>query len=131
METETAVYGHWRQGGIVPGRIALARAYLGLHPQNIANVCGTDAEAVDLWELGLEYPTWDEFTDVVLLSGLPWGFFVRPVVGPGALFAVPDSWQGDGHEREALVSACCPGAVRDSVRGWPRTLKRLHDARFA
>lgn len=131
MDAETLAYRHWRRGQAVPGRVTLARAYLNLGPQNVANVCGTDAEAVDLWELGIEYPTWDELGDLALLSSLPIGFFMRPVEGPGALFAVPDSWEGDGHERDGLVSTCCQEGVRDSVRGWPRTLDRLHDTRFA
>lgn len=123
-------YCSWRSGNLVPGRIALACAYLNLPQQSMANVCGTDAETVDLWEQGAEYPGWDELIDLMTFTGYDIQFFTRPVTGTGPLFAVPHSWHGDKGEVEALRGEFCEVAVRAAVYGWPRESKSLVSRAF-
>lgn len=126
-----AAYRTWRAGHLVPGRIALARQYHALPQQSVANVCGTDLEAIDLWEQGVEYPSWDELQDFLALTRLPVEFFARPVEGPGALFAVPDVWEGDWTEHHVLAPRFCTDAVSIAVAGWPMDRKSLPRAEFA
>lgn len=123
-------YHSWRNGELVPGRLALARAYCDLPQQSIANVCGTDVETVDLWEQGVEYPTWDEFLDLMAITGLNPAFFARPVCGPKGLFAVPDSWVDDADEISGLSDEAIHGAVEISVNGWPMSVEDLPNDAF-
>lgn len=127
---QAAAYRSWRNGEVVPGRIALARAYCYLPQQSIANVCGTDIETVDLWEQGVEYPTWDELIDLMAITGLNSTFFIRPLNGPRGLFAVPDSWADDLDELTGLEDEVCTEAVEISINGWPVNMEDLPDSSF-
>lgn len=128
--THPETYRSWRSGNLVPGRIALARAAMDLPQQSMANVCGTDAETVDLWEQGAEYPEWDELIDLMTFTGCGIQFFTRPVVGAGPLFVVPHSWQGDKREVDALCDEFCDVAVSAAVYGWPREVEALNQSVF-
>lgn len=125
------VYRSWRSGNLVPGRIALARAYMALPQQSIANVCGTDAETVDLWEQGVEYPSLSELLDLLAFTRQPIEFFLKPVAGLGALFAVPRCWDGSPHEVEALTGEFCILGVQAAVWGWPVEGEALVEGTFA
>lgn len=129
MNTEGA-YSSWRGGELVPGRITLARAYMDLPQQSVAYVCGTDAETVDLWEQGAEYPSLAELLDLMALTGLGVRFFARPVEGPGPLFAVPRCWAADSSEMEMLCGEFCAPAVQAAVHGWPREGESLLESMF-
>lgn len=128
--TETKAYRSWRSGELVPGRIALARAYPDLPQQSVANVCGTDAETVDLWEQGAEYPGWAELIDLMTFTGRGVEFFTRAVSGDGALFTVPQSWQGDCGEVKGLRDEFCSLAVSAAVYGWPRNEEAVPQSMF-
>lgn len=123
-------YHSWRSGELVPGRFALARGYRDLPQQSVAYVCGTDAETVDLWEQGAEYPGWGELIDLMKFTGFGIQFFTRPVTGTGPLFAVPRCWQGERGEVEALRGEFCEVAVDAAVYGWPRESKSLAHSMF-
>lgn len=127
---EAETYNAWRGGKLVPGRITLARAYLDLPQQSVANVCGTDAETVDLWEQGAEYPSMAELIDLMALAGLSVQFFTKPVVGPGPLFVVPRCWADERGEMDALCGEFCAPAVQSAVHGWPTTGEGLADRLF-
>lgn len=120
--TTDSAYRIWREGHIVPGRIALARVQRDLPQQCVANVCGTDIETVDLWEQGVEYPSWAEMDDLCEITGMSMEFFARPVRGPGAVFAVPEAWKDDEEELEMLQGEFCEIAVEGAVFGWPMSL---------
>lgn len=116
-------YTAWRTGHVAPGRITLALAYIQMPQLAAAYVCGTDAETVDLWERGAEYPSWGQLVDLAAVTGQPVEFFMRPVEGDGALFLVPPAWRDGG--AEPLRAACCVEAVAlatedapVSVEGW-------------
>lgn len=129
--TEALTYHAWRDGYLVPGRITLAREHRHLPQQSLANVCGTDIEAIDLWEQGAEYPSWDEFQDLLIITGFPVEFFTRPVQGNGALFTVPKTWQNDDVlERELLRQEFCDDAKKHALTGWPTTWHRLQRDMF-
>lgn len=123
MATADATYRIWRDGKLVPGRIELAREQKGLPQQCVANVCGTDVITVDLWEQGVEYPSWDELDDLCAILEVGVDFLARPVAGPRGLFTMPDDWKGS--EEMLLMEEFCQEAVDTTVEGWPST---LHDA---
>lgn len=112
-------YAAWRDGRVTPGRITLALAYAGLPQQSVANVCGTDAETVDLWERGAEYPSWGQLVDLAAITEEPLEFFLRPVEGPGAMFLVPSAWEGGA---EPLRASCCSVAVESATEDVPVTI---------
>lgn len=124
--THTLKYRAWRQGHLIPGRIALARAHRYLHQDVVAETCGTDTETVDLWEQGAEYPNWGELVDLLEITGFPIEFYTRPIEGPFGFFIIPEAWElGDGFEREALCPEFCECAVENAVEGWPESWEAL------
>lgn len=123
-------YRSWRSGKLVPGRIALARGYLNLPQQSVAYVCGTDAETVDLWEQGAEYPAWAELIDLTAFTGYSIQFFTRPVTGAGPRFAIPYSWGEERGEITALRDEFCTVAIEAAVYGWPREEESLVQSMF-
>ena len=128
MNTTDSAFRIWRDGQIVPGRIELAREQKGLPQQCVANVCGTDAMAVDLWEQGVEYPSWAELEDLCAILEVDPEFLARPVSGPRGLFAAPE---GQSAEGMLLMEEYCEEAVETAVFGWPESLQGLHAEAFA
>lgn len=130
MTTTTSAYSIWRSGKIVPARIAMARLRGDLPQQCVANVCGTDIETVDLWEQGVEYPSWDEAEDFLAITEVTMEFLARPMRGPGGLFAVPDSWaEEEQQELMVLPDEFCDPAIESAVYGWPTSMEELkHEA---
>lgn len=129
MNTTDSAFRIWRDGQIVPGRIELAREQKGLPQQCVANVCGTDAMAVDLWEQGVEYPSWAEVEDLCAVLEVGLDFLARPVSGPRGLFTVPEGQEGAAEL--LLMEEYCEEAVETAVFGWPESLNGARAEAFA
>jgi transcriptional regulator with XRE-family HTH domain len=67
----------WRAGGVVPEAITLALDARGLYGPEVDRACLVEEPAVDLWEAGKAYPTWEQLCALAALTGKPPGFFVR------------------------------------------------------
>lgn len=70
-------YPRWRAGGVVPAAITFALDALGLYGPEVDRACGAEEPAVDLWEAGKLYPTWEQLCALADLTGRTPGFFVQ------------------------------------------------------
>lgn len=80
----------WQSGQVVPHCITLALDALKLEGPEVDQACGVEEPAVDRWEKGLEYPTWDQLCRLAVLTGFPVAFFTEPIdhldIEPGIFF---------------------------------------------
>lgn len=89
-ERERAARNAWERGQVVPYRITIA---LGdLEGPGVDEACGTHEPAVDEWEAGTRYPTWEQLLLLADLTGFDVQFFLMPedgnihALGPGVMF---------------------------------------------
>lgn len=69
----------WAAGRVVPHRITLALD-IGQHcGPEVDRACGAEEPAVDQWEEGVRYPTWEQLLLLAELTGYPVGFFTAPL----------------------------------------------------
>lgn len=66
----------WAAGKVVPAHITRALDLLELYGPEVDRTCGVQEPAVDQWEAGLLYPTWDQLRALAELTGRPVGYFV-------------------------------------------------------
>lgn len=69
-------YQLWRAGKVVPYRITVALDSLGLFGPEVDEACGVEEPAVDKWESGSLYPTWDQLRALAKLCGVTERFFM-------------------------------------------------------
>lgn len=67
----------WQAGLVVPHRITLALDIRRLDGPGVDEACGVQPPAVDRWEQGLTYPTWDELCRLAILTDFPVAFFTE------------------------------------------------------
>jgi hypothetical protein len=75
----------WEAGLIVPHRITLALDARGLYGPDVDLECGALEPAVDEWEAGTRYPTWEQLLKLARLCQAPPAFFAvapTPQHGP-------------------------------------------------
>lgn len=71
-------YAAWRHGDIAPWRITLALNARGLYGPEVDRACGVEEPAVDEWEAGRAYPTFDQLLALATLTEYPvWSFIDR------------------------------------------------------
>lgn len=69
----------WLAGRVVPHRITQALDIRNLDGPEVDWACGVEEPAVDEWEQGVRYPTWEQLLKLAELTDFePW-FFMRPV----------------------------------------------------
>lgn len=69
----------WAAGHVYPHRITQALNIRNLDGPEVDRACGVEEPAVDEWEQGVRYPTWEQLLALARLTGFdPW-FFTRPV----------------------------------------------------
>lgn len=78
-EREQEAYRAWEAGLVVPDRITTALDAAGLDGPEVDLACGVEEPAVDRWEAGILYLSWEELVALAELTGYPVGFFVQPV----------------------------------------------------
>jgi transcriptional regulator with XRE-family HTH domain len=69
----------WAAGHIYPHRITQALNSRKLDGPEVDRACGVEEPAVDEWEMGIRYPTWQQLLALAKLTDYPVGFFTRPV----------------------------------------------------
>lgn len=69
----------WLAGRVVPHRITQALDIRNLDGPEVDRACGVEEPAVDEWEQGIRYPTWEQLLKLAKLTDFdPW-FFTQPV----------------------------------------------------
>lgn len=75
-EDDRIAYEKWRVGMVVPSAITRALDMHGLYGPEVDEACGVREPAVDLWEAGKLYPTWEQLRLLAKLTGYPPLWFV-------------------------------------------------------
>lgn len=89
-ETERAAYDAWGRGLVVPHRITSALDIRQLYGPEVDHACGVEEPAVDQWEEGVLYPTWEQLCALAELTDFPVEFFTQPV-RPSDVIRVADT----------------------------------------
>jgi hypothetical protein len=74
----------WDRGALRPWLITMALDMQGLDGPEVDIACGVEEPAVDMWEAGELYPTWEQLLALADLTGMyVWWFFLehRPPTG--------------------------------------------------
>jgi hypothetical protein len=79
--SEQAAYRAWANGQVIPDRITLALDEQALYGPEVDAACGVEEPAVDMWEAGTLYPTWDQLCALARLVNRPVHLFTMV---PGA-----------------------------------------------
>jgi hypothetical protein len=91
-EREHAARDAWARGQVVPHRITIALDFCELDGPGVDHACGVEEPAVDQWEEGTRYPTWEQLLALAELTGFDVRFFLMPedgqihAIGPGVMF---------------------------------------------
>ncbi|CAN5422965.1 hypothetical protein BH09ACT9_BH09ACT9_00470 [soil metagenome] len=79
----------WEAGKLVPHRITTYLDMQGLEGPGVDEACGVEEPAVDLWEAGELYPTWEQLLALADLCGVTVsGFFWTDTPAP-----IPAYWR--------------------------------------
>lgn len=60
---EQQAYRDWAAGHVIPDRITTALNAEGLYGPEVDLACGVEEPAVDEWEAGTRYPSWEQLQD--------------------------------------------------------------------
>lgn len=77
MSTDADVYEAWRDGLLSPRAITAALDMRQLYGPEVDRACGVQEPAVDQWEAGQLYPSWEQVEALSRLTGFPVRFFTR------------------------------------------------------
>lgn len=80
-EADRDAHERWERGQVVPHRITLALNIRELYGPEVDAACGVAEPAVDEWEAGTRYPTWEQLLALAELTGYAPGFFIAPSDG--------------------------------------------------
>lgn len=88
----------WQAGNIIPWRITVALDAHALYGPEVDRACGVEEPAVDQWEAGTLYPTWDQLCALATLCQVqPWLFTTHfPDTGPTRGFICDRSKRKNG-----------------------------------
>lgn len=73
----TTAADEWARGLLVPARITAALDMCDLYGPEVDERCGVTEPAVDWWEEGRLYPTWDQLVRLAALTGFAEHWFTR------------------------------------------------------
>ena len=68
----------WREGLLSPRAITAALDARALYGPEVDRACGVEEPAVDQWEAGQLYPSWEQVQALARLTGVGVQFFTRP-----------------------------------------------------
>lgn len=71
----------WRDGLVSPRAITAALDMRALYGPEVDEACGVQEPAVDQWEAGQLYPSWEQLDALARLTGFPVRFFTRDQAG--------------------------------------------------
>lgn len=141
-----SAYAAWRRGEVNPSALTMALDSRGLYGPQVDIACGVREPAVDQWEAGTLYPSWEQLQSLAALTGYPVQFFVtKREAPPGRGFMCIRGGRGKGchplqGNGEAVfdvsVVARCPGTDAHSgdataYRGMSQVDGGSHPARSA
>ncbi|GAT01321.1 DUF4031 domain-containing protein [Mycolicibacterium fortuitum] len=90
----------WREGRVSPRAITAALDIRQLYGPEVDRACGVEEPAVDQWEAGQLYPSWEQLQALARLTGFPVRFFTRGYVGEvSSGFVCRRSGRGRGCEQ--------------------------------
>ena len=69
----------WAMGLVIPAHITIALDTLGLYGPEVDTACGVREPAVDNWEAGRVYPTWEQIKALAALTQKTPMYFMAPV----------------------------------------------------
>lgn len=121
QDTEKA-HEAWKRGQVIPHRITTALDLRALYGPEVDRACGVKEPAVDEWEAGLRYPTWEQLLALAKLTDFPPKFFTNML--PAAPIRVSDTTlifhmgKRDRIEDREPVLAFTPDAVTATVNGY-------------
>lgn len=94
---EQQAYRDWAAGRVIPDRITSALDEKELYGPEVDLACGVEEPAVDEWEAGDRYPTWEQLRALARLVDRPvWLFTMEPNLGPGRMFICDRSRRKNG-----------------------------------
>ncbi len=110
----------WRRGQVIPHRITTALDLRALYGPEVDAACGVQEPAVDEWEEGVRYPTWEQLLALAELTDFPVKFFTTML--PAAPIRVSDTTlafhaKGRLEDREPVL-AFTPDAIKATVSGY-------------
>lgn len=76
VEDDRIAFEKWKCGLVVPYAITTALNAHGLYGPEVDDACGVREPAVDLWEEGKLYPTWEQLLALAGLTQYPVVYFV-------------------------------------------------------
>lgn len=125
----------WKAGRVRPWRITAALDLRKLYGPAVDRACGAVEPAVDLWEAGDLYPSWEQLQALSKLTEFPVGFFVRdgdPLGEEGSTIELHLKGRGKTAEPEPVVlqfshQALVNAGIREGV---PDTSGALQDSLF-
>jgi transcriptional regulator with XRE-family HTH domain len=124
-DAEQAAHQAWEAGRVCPHRITIALDIRRLYGPEVDRACGAEEPAVDEWETGVRYPTWEQLCALAELTDFDVRFFtpepdeIHPL-GPGVAFICKrsrPSWD-PRTEIPAPILAFTPDAITAGVRGY-------------
>ena len=111
---EQAAYRAWAAGHVIPDRITSALNARALYGPEVDLACGVEEPAVDEWEAGTRYPTWEQLKLLAALCGVTTSMFtVDPAVILTGPVIICDRRQRGCQvvEHRSLVMAFTPEAI--------------------
>lgn len=113
----------WQRGLTVPHRITLALDIARLDGPEVDEACGVQEPAVDLWECGRLYPTWEQLCRLAQLTGFPVAFFTAPLASEPPILVNVHRQMPNGRtlfepvRQERPVPAFTQSAIRRTLGG--------------
>ena len=111
----------WRHGHVIPHRITTALDLRELYGPEVDTACGVQEPAVDEWEEGVRYPTWEQLLTLARLTDFPVKFFTTMlpanpvrVSDTTLVFHMPKRQRLEDREPVLVFT---PEAVRATVEG--------------
>lgn len=124
-ELEAAAHERWQRGEVIPHLITLALDAAQLDGPEVDIACGAAEPAVDQWEAGTRYPTWEQLCALAELTGNDVRFFTREPgeihpIGPTVVFACDRSKRKHNPvvEVPAPILRFDPAAVAATLGGY-------------
>lgn len=81
VEWQSDPFAAWRDGLVSPRAITAALDMRALYGPEVDEACGVQEPAVDQWEAGQLYPSWEQLDALARLTGFPVRFFTRDHIG--------------------------------------------------
>lgn len=77
MDSHAEPFEAWRDGLVSPRAITAALDMRALYGPEVDRACGVEEPAVDQWEAGQRYPSWEQLQALSRLTEFPVAFFTR------------------------------------------------------